>query len=134
VDSFQNRILARLRARVQRKRQRSREAYVRQLTAKIPGNCKHSAEIRGSGLHECRIRAMGENEESASRCWEGKAAACPLFSLRRSRERLEEDFDAMDLSVLSLRWPSLGETMRILDIVLAEAAEEGNVDEEKRDG
>lgn len=101
--------------RLNRKLARARQAYLRENFLKITTNClNRGRQLSGESYH-CKINAMGTHELGASQCWNEKASICPCFELKKSPEELERQFENMSVEELKLRWPSIGELIRIRD-------------------
>jgi hypothetical protein len=72
----------------------------------------------------------GDNNTGASCCWNEKAGICPLFVARQSKKTLEAEFDRMPVSELVIRWPSIGELIKIEALVQSLEDEEEDDDPE----
>jgi hypothetical protein len=99
--------------RLTKKLARAHQAFLKENTIKKTQNCTNKGRNLAGALYHCKINAMGEHEHGASQCWEEKACLCPLFELKYSLEQLDRQFQKMSLEELSIRWPSIGELIRI---------------------
>jgi hypothetical protein len=105
--------------RLEKKRRRAEDAFVREGTEKTTVNCRHhGAAIAARGmrdqLFECRLRCQGGDEFTAASCHHEKARGCSDFALIRQPEALRRRFRELSEEELALRWPSLGELAWLL--------------------
>lgn len=103
--------------RLTKKLARARQAFLKENTIKKTQNCVNKGRNLAGVLYHCKINAMGEHEHGASQCWDEKACLCPLFELKYGLEQLDHQFQNMGLEELSIRWPSIGELIRIQDLL-----------------
>ena len=90
---------------------KAEQAYVRQKTVKCTVNCIFSGRGLAEKIHICKINAQGNDEITASQCWDEKARTCTLFELVKQPENLKKEFRSLSLQDISLRWPSIGELL-----------------------
>lgn len=110
-------LLTWVRRRLVKKFRQAESAYIHQFLLKQTHNCKHSGRKLSDKNYHCKINALGTDEVGATQCWDEKAGLCPLFVLKRSPDELRAVFRRMDTEELSLRWPALGELIRVEALV-----------------
>lgn len=114
-------LLTEIRIRLQRKYLQAEQGYLNHHTVKVTLNCLHHGRNLNDKLHVCKIQAMGDYEgderAGAHCCWNEKAAICPLFKLKQENEKIRQDFRRMSAEERSVRWPALGELIRIERLV-----------------
>lgn len=114
-------LLAEIQSRLQKKFRQAEEGYLNQHQIKVTLNCLHHGRSLNDKLSVCKIQAMGDYEgderAGAHCCWNEKAAICPLFKLKFEADKLRQDFRRMSLEERSVRWPSLGELLRVERLV-----------------
>jgi hypothetical protein len=131
-----------VRSRLDRKFRKAEQAFIAERTLKKTDNCHNRGRHLDSHISHCKINAMGGHESGASQCWDEKARLCPYFELRQSVSKTKDDFRSMEITELSIRWPSLGELIRIEHLILqldeikgnsGETSSESPVSSERRD-
>lgn len=114
-------LLAQIQERLRRKIRQAEEGYLNHHTVKVTLNCVHKGRNLSDKISVCKIQAMGEYEgderAGAHCCWNEKASVCPLFQLRQNVEEIRRDFRRMSAEEKAVRWPSLGELLRIEKLV-----------------
>jgi hypothetical protein len=103
--------------RLTKKLARARQAFLKENTLKKTQNCVNKGRNLSGAIHHCKINAMGNDELGASQCWDEKACLCPLFEYKYTPEQLDRQFQGMNLNELKLRWPSIGELIRVQDLL-----------------
>jgi hypothetical protein len=106
-------LLSKVRIRLARKVRQAQQAFINEFVSKKTANCTHKGRQLSDRNYHCKINAMGAHELGASQCWDEKAALCPLFELKRSSEQITRDFRNMSPRELAIRWPAIGELMRM---------------------
>ncbi len=106
--------------RLAKKTRRAEEAYVRQYTVPLTGNCRHHGPALGDRIHACKLQCQGANEHEAGTCPDRKAATCAEFTPRLGPQQLRDQFRDIPPEELSLRWPAVGEIRWLLAQVQAE--------------
>jgi hypothetical protein len=106
-----------LQKRLTKKLARARLAFLKENTIKKTHNCVNKGRNLAGEIYHCKINALGSHELGASQCWDEKACLCPYFELKYSLEQLDRQFQKMDLEELGVRWPSIGELIRVQDLL-----------------
>lgn len=99
--------------RLSKKKRRAEQAYINAKRRKVTRNCKHCGDLLGQKVWECQIQAMGTNAFDASICTDLKARYCTEFELPRTLDQFRDEFRQMTPVQLSLRWPAVGELIRV---------------------
>lgn len=120
--------------RARHKKRRAEQAFIKQTQAKLTENCRHAGKRITQGQCVCRVVAMGLNEKDAMSCHDAKAGICGLFEAKQSVDEAKQVFREMDTSELAVRWPSLGETLRIISMANDEQNVSTDIAERPRDG
>lgn len=115
-----------IRKRLRDKRLRAEDAYVNSKKQKITENCKNCGPQLGDQLWGCKILAMGKNGLEASMCHNNKAAFCPLFETPKTQIQFREEFQLMPPDQLAIRWPAVGELIRVEQLLSSITQESGH--------
>lgn len=110
-----NQIFEIVESRLQRKLRKAESAFVREKTSQKTENCGNAGRLLTGQLRACRLKCQGTNEFTAIQCWNEKALGCKLFKLANSSEVLREKFKSFSREEISIRWPSVGELMFVVD-------------------
>jgi hypothetical protein len=102
-------LLDRLEARLQKRLNKARRAFLNSKTQKQTENCKYRGSLISGNIRVCLLKSTGGDEHSAGQCWDQKASFCVDFKLRRTLEQLSQQFASMSEKEIQLRWPSIAE-------------------------
>lgn len=115
-----------VRKRLRDKRSRAEDAYVNSKRTKTTKNCTHCGPNLGDQYWGCKLMAIGENSIEAARCYDQKASYCPLFALPKPLQEFRQDFQNLAEEELRIRWPAIGELVRVEQLLHSLVEEEKN--------
>jgi hypothetical protein len=110
-------LLVKIHERINQKVQRAYRGYLNQNMVQVTSNCLHKGRTLSKEISVCKELALGDFEgdvrNGAHCCWDEKARICPLFSLKKNPQELKSDFNSMAMEEFLVRWPSIGELLRV---------------------